>query len=92
MPWCEHSGACRCFGAVNRRFRPPPARAARDLLLPKLIRGAIVVSKPPGIWQMSALLSWRISTVTVPVQTLARRASLETRAWRSSIQRSRSVS
>jgi hypothetical protein len=53
MPWCKPSGACRRFGAVNRRFRPPPARAARDLLLPKLIRGAIVVSRPPGIWGMS---------------------------------------
>jgi hypothetical protein len=57
MPWCKHSGACRRFGAVNRRFRPPPARAARDLLLPKLIRGAIMVSKPPGIWRMSDKLS-----------------------------------
>jgi hypothetical protein len=50
MPWCKHSGACHRFGAVNRRFRPPPARAARDLLLPEADQRCDHGLKTLGIW------------------------------------------
>lgn len=36
-------------GPANRQLRPPLARARRDLPLPKPIKGAILVSKVPGI-------------------------------------------
>src|SRR6516225_1475990 len=53
MPWCKQSGACQRSGPANRQLRPPFARAGRDLPLHKPIKGAIVVSKPPGICRMS---------------------------------------
>ena len=34
-------------------LRWPFARIGRDLPLPKPFRGAILASKPPGIWRMS---------------------------------------
>jgi hypothetical protein len=49
--------AKRCIsacGAVNRRLRSPLARDEDNLPLPKPIKGVILISKLPGIWQMSA--------------------------------------
>jgi hypothetical protein len=43
----------RRFGAVNRELQSPFARRDGDLPLPKLFTGAILASKPPGIWRMS---------------------------------------
>src|SRR6516165_6395700 len=53
MPWCKQSSALRRFGAVNRRPRSPFVHGEADLPLPKPVIGAILASKPPGIWRMS---------------------------------------
>jgi len=47
----QHSSAFRC---VDRWLRSPLAGAWRDLPLPKSLKGAILASKLPGIWRMSA--------------------------------------
>jgi len=39
------------FGTINPRLQSPLARDKRDLPLP--VKGAILASKPPGIWRMS---------------------------------------
>jgi hypothetical protein len=45
----------RRFGAVKRQLQSPLARCDGDLLLPKLFTGAILASKPLGIWRMSVV-------------------------------------
>jgi hypothetical protein len=51
----------RRFGAVKRQLQSPLARRDGDLPLPKLFTGAILASKPPGIWRMSVVREWRRS-------------------------------
>ena len=41
------------MGARKDSLRSPFARTGYDLPLPKPLRGAILASKPPGIWRMS---------------------------------------
>lgn len=53
MPRCGQSDAYQRFGAVDRRLRSPLARDESDLLLPKPVKRAILVSQPPEIWRMS---------------------------------------
>jgi hypothetical protein len=41
----------------HRRLRLSVADAGRDLPLPKPFKGAILASKPTGIWRMSVQIS-----------------------------------
>jgi hypothetical protein len=54
MPWCKQSSALRRFGTVNHRLRLPSTGATRDLPLRKPAKRAILASKPPEIWRISA--------------------------------------
>ena len=42
------------FGALDRRLRAYFSSGYGDLPLPKPVKGAMLSSKPPGIWRMSA--------------------------------------
>jgi hypothetical protein len=46
----KQSGAFRRWGAVNRRLRSSFVLRRGDLALPKLLKGAILALKSPGIW------------------------------------------
>jgi hypothetical protein len=72
MPWYKQSGAFQRPAAVNRQPRKPFARGDGDLPLLKPMRCAILASKRPGIWRMSANLSTR--NMLYHVSLLARTA------------------
>jgi len=53
-PWCKQSSAFQRRATVDDQLRWPFARGDGDLPLPKPVRSAILTSKRPGIWRMSA--------------------------------------
>jgi hypothetical protein len=53
MPRCRPISVCQPPGARKGTLRSSFAPTRHDLPLPKPFRGAILASKPPGIWRMS---------------------------------------
>jgi hypothetical protein len=63
----QQSGAFQRRAAVNHQLRWPFARGDGDLPLPKSVRNAILASKWPGIWRMSAKIKRLIGAALLAV-------------------------